>query len=65
VRWIHRNLRDGVHIGAVADAAFFLAWADLLDGHACTLHWTSQAAFAEAFPENDLRRDLYVIDRRR
>src|SRR5262249_8737610 len=52
-------------LGAVADAAFFLARAGLLDGHACTLHWTSQPAFVEAFPELDLRRDLYVIDRRR
>jgi transcriptional regulator GlxA family with amidase domain len=65
VVWIRRNLREGAHLGAVADAAFFLARAGLLDGHACTLHWTSQPAFAEAFPEIELRRDLYVIDRRR
>lgn len=65
VVWIRRNLRVGAHLGAVADAAFFLARAGLLDGHACTLHWTSQPAFAEAFPEIELRRDLYVIDRRR
>lgn len=65
VVWIRRNLRAGAHIGAVADAAFFLARAGLLDGHSCTLHWTSQAAFGETFPELDLRRDLYVIDRRR
>lgn len=65
VTWIRRNGRSGAHIGAVADAAFFLARAGLLDGHACTLHWTSQAAFAEAFPEIELRRDLYVIDRKR
>jgi transcriptional regulator GlxA family with amidase domain len=65
VAWIRRSLRSGAHVGAVADAAFFLARAGLLDGYACTLHWTSQAAFAEAFPEIDLRRDLYVIDRRR
>lgn len=63
--WIRRSLRNGAHIGAVADAAFFLARAGLLDGHACTLHWTSQAAFTEAFPDIELRRDLYVIDRRR
>ena len=49
----------------MADAAFFLARAGLLDGHACTLHWTSQAAFTEAFPDIELRRDLYVIDRKR
>jgi transcriptional regulator GlxA family with amidase domain len=65
VTWIRKNLRAGAHIGAVADAAFFLARAGLLDGHACTLHWTSQAAFAEAFPDIELRRDLYVIDRKR
>jgi transcriptional regulator GlxA family with amidase domain len=65
VTWIRRSLRAGAHIGAVADAAFFLARAGLLDGHACTLHWTSQAAFAEAFPDVELRRDLYVIDRKR
>ncbi len=65
VAWIRRNLRAGAWIGAVADAAFFLARAGLLDGHACTLHWTSQPAFTEAFPEIELRRDLYVIDRKR
>ena len=65
VSWIRKSLRNGAHIGAVADAAFFLARAGLLDGHACTLHWTSQAAFIEAFPDIDLRRDLYVIDRKR
>ena len=63
--WIRKNLRAGTHIGAVADAAFFLARAGLLDGHACTLHWTSQPAFREAFPDLEMRRELYVIDRRR
>lgn len=63
--WIRKNLRAGAHLGAVADAAFFLARKGLLDGHACTLHWTSQPAFREAFPQLDMRSDLYVIDRRR
>jgi transcriptional regulator GlxA family with amidase domain len=65
VKWIRKSLRGGASIGAVADAAFFLARAGLLDGHACTLHWTSQPAFSEAFPDIELRRDLYVIDRKR
>ena len=30
VSWIRKNLRSGTHIGAVADAAFFLARAGLL-----------------------------------
>lgn len=65
VKWIRRSLRGGAEIGAVADGAFFLARAGFLDGHACTLHWTSQPSFMEAFPQIDLRRDLYVIDRKR
>ena len=65
IAWIRKSLRAGAQVGAVADAAFFLARAGLLDDHACTLHWTSQPAFMEAFPQIELRRDLYVIDRRR
>ena len=63
--WIRKNLRSGAELGAIADAAFFLARKGLLDGHACTLHWTSQPAFQEAFPHLDMRSDLFVIDRRR
>ncbi|MCW5230706.1 GlxA family transcriptional regulator [Verminephrobacter eiseniae] len=63
--WIRRNLLAGARLGAVADAAFFLARRGLLDGHACTLHWTSQPAFRETFPGLDMRPDLYVIDQNR
>ncbi|QEX22157.1 AraC family transcriptional regulator [Hypericibacter adhaerens] len=63
--WIRKNLRKGSHIGSVADGAFYLARAGLLDGYACTLHWQSQPAFVEAFPHLSLQRRLYVIDRTR
>src|SRR5438477_6227179 len=63
--WIRRNLRLGAHIGSVADGAFYLARAGLLDGYACTLHWQSQPAFAEAFPHIDLSRRIFIIDRTR
>jgi len=63
--WIRRQLRGGAAVGAVADGAFFLARAGLLDGHACTLHWTSQPAFRETFPRIDMRQDLFVLDRNR
>ncbi len=62
---IRKNQRKGAMLGAVADGAFLLARAGLLDGFACTLHWTSQTAFAEVFPEIELRRELFVIDRNR
>lgn len=63
--WIRKNLRNGAHIGSVADGAFYLGRAGLLDGYACTLHWQSQPAFVEAFPDLRLERDIYVIDRTR
>ncbi|MAC77010.1 MAG: AraC family transcriptional regulator [Rhodobacteraceae bacterium] len=65
IGWIRGALRRGAMVGAVADAAFVLARAGLLDGYRCTLHWTSQPAFAEAFPKVALERSLFVIDRDR
>jgi transcriptional regulator GlxA family with amidase domain len=63
--WIRKNLRRGAHIGSVADGAFYLARAGLLDDYACTLHWRSQPAFVEAFPQITLQRRIYIIDRTR
>jgi len=63
--WIRRSLRLGAHIGSVADGAFYLARAGLLDDHACTLHWQSQPAFIEAFPHIRLVPRIFVIDRNR
>jgi transcriptional regulator GlxA family with amidase domain len=65
IKWIRKNLRRGAHLGSVADGAFYLARAGLLDDYACTLHWRSQPAFVEAFPHISLRRTIYVIDRTR
>jgi transcriptional regulator GlxA family with amidase domain len=65
IKWIRKSLRRGTHLGSVADGAFYLARAGLLDDYACTLHWRSQPAFVEAFPHISLRRTIYVIDRSR
>jgi transcriptional regulator GlxA family with amidase domain len=65
LKWIRKNLRGGAHLGSVADGAFYLARAGLLDDYACTLHWRSQPAFVEAFPHIPLVRRIYVIDRSR
>jgi transcriptional regulator GlxA family with amidase domain len=63
--WIRKSLRKGGNIGSVADGAFYLGRAGLLDGFSCTLHWQSQPAFVEAFPDLKLERAIYVIDRTR
>jgi transcriptional regulator GlxA family with amidase domain len=63
--WMRAQERKGAMIGAVADGAFFLARAGLLDNCTSTLHWQSQAAFREKFPKLKIVSDLYVIDRSR
>jgi len=65
VAWLRREARRGAQIGAVADGAFFIARAGLLDGHACSIHWESEASFREMFPAVTLRPDLFVLDRNR
>ena len=65
LNWIRWNIRRGAHVGSVADGAFYLARAGLLDDYTCTLHWQSQPAFAEAFPHITLARRIFVIDRTR
>ncbi len=42
--------------------AWLLAAAGLLDDRAATIHWDEYAAFAERFPEVDLRPDRVVTD---
>jgi transcriptional regulator GlxA family with amidase domain len=60
--WIRAQDRNGAMIGAVADGAFFLGRAGLLDHCTTTLHWQSQAAFREAFPHLSVASELYIID---
>ncbi|WP_232475986.1 GlxA family transcriptional regulator [Flavisphingomonas formosensis] len=55
----------GVAIGGVSGGPFLLARAGLLAGYRCTIHWEHEAAFVEAFPELEVERGLYVIDRDR
>jgi len=63
--WLRRLARKGVALGAVADGAFLLARAGLLDGYRCAIHWLSHPSFRESFPAIGLSSSLYVIDRER
>jgi transcriptional regulator GlxA family with amidase domain len=65
LQWLRRLARRGVQIGGVSGGPFILARAGLLDGHRCTIHWEHFPAFAESFPDLNVRRSLYVIDRNR
>jgi transcriptional regulator GlxA family with amidase domain len=63
--WLRKLARRGVRIGGVSGGPYILARAGLLDGYRCTIHWEHMASFQEDFPQLDVQRTLYEIDRGR
>ena len=63
--WLRRVARGGARMGGVSGGPWLLARAGLLRDVRMTLHWEHAAAFAEEFPELDLRRSLFELDRDR
>ena len=63
--WLRRLARAGVRIAGVSGGPYILARAGLLDGYRSTIHWEHVPAFIEAFPQLDMTRALFEIDRGR
>lgn len=63
--WLRQLARRGVKIGGVSGGPYILARANLLRGYRFTIHWEHAPAFVENYPDLDLRRSLYEIDRDR
>ena len=61
-QWLRSLARRGVTIGGISIGAYLLAYAGLLDGRRCALHWESLAAFAERFPRIRTTTEIFVID---
>ena len=56
--------RYGV-VAGLDTGAWLMALAGLLAGHRATIHWEELTGFAERFPDVDVLRERYVIDRNR
>ena len=63
--WLRQLARRGVRLGGISGGPYLLARANLLAGYRFTLHWEHAPAFLEDYPDLDLRRSLYEIDRDR
>lgn len=63
--WLRKASRHGATIGAIGTAVFVLAGLGLLDGYACSLHWTYAPAFREGYPDVKLSNGIYEVDRNR
>ena len=62
LNWLRKQARSGATMGAVCTGAWILAEAGLLDGRKATIHWENHDGFAEAFPQVDLYRSVFVND---
>jgi len=59
---LRRLARGGCRLGALSTGSYLLAWAGLLGGFRCTVHWESLDAFREDFPDLDVTGELFEID---
>ena len=62
LRWLRALARSGVVLGGISLGAYALAYAGLLDGRRCALHWESLRAFGERFPRIRTTSEIFVID---
>lgn len=62
LNWLRRESRRGAAMGGLCTGAWVLAEAGLLDGRRATIHWENHDGFAEAFPDVDLYRSVFVAD---
>lgn len=65
LNWLRRLAREGVRLGGVSGGPWILARAGLLAKYRCTIHWEHLPALSEAFPQLDVRRTVFEIDRDR
>jgi transcriptional regulator GlxA family with amidase domain len=65
LQWLRRLARRGVRLGGMSGGPYILARAGLLKNYRFTLHWEHAAPFIEEFPDLDIRRCLFEIDRDR
>jgi len=72
-RFLSRQLRGeirgfalrGTHLGAVCTGSEALAYAGVLTGYRCTIHWENIETFKEVYPALDITATLFEIDRNR
>jgi len=60
---LRRLARHGSRIGAISTGSFILADAGLLTDRRCTVHWEYADLFRSRYPNLQVGRDLYVVDR--
>ena len=61
-RWLNQKFESGARIGAIATGSWQLAYAGLLEGRRCTIHWEDLPSFRETFPGLQVSDAIFEID---
>ncbi len=62
---LRKLARHGATIGAISGGVFPLARSGLLTGHAASVHWCYEGAFAQEFPDLATSSDVITLDNHR
>jgi|TARA_B110000438_G_scaffold171784_1_gene164177 transcriptional regulator GlxA family with amidase domain len=54
-----------IALGAICTGSRILAMANLLNGYSCSVHWDGLSTLSNLFPNINVRRNLFTIDRDR
>ncbi len=65
VSWLTKQSRKGVKLGGICTGAYVLAYAGLLNGYQCSVHWECLTALQETFPKVNCNNKLFSIDKDR
>lgn len=65
LNWLRREARRGCVVGGLCTAAHVLARAGLLDDRRAAVHWENHDAFLEDFPNIELTKAVFAVDRNR
>jgi len=63
--WLRSVDKQGVGLGAICTGSYILAEAGLLDGYSCSIHWENLVALADQFPNVNVSKSIFTIDRDR
>ena len=65
LKWLRSQSQSGMCLGSTCTGSYALAAAGLLDGYRCSVHWENLASLTDRFPETQVTRSVYTIDRDR
>ena len=60
--WLQKQAASGALVCSVCAGAFWLGYAELLDGRPVTTHWALEVEFTRAFPAAQLASEHMLID---